>query len=88
MLNFRVVERESRVERERERERQVIIGLDLAAAAGVDKSCAIPESSMHIGWAVLEGTDNPFVKGGYQYPLKSDNPLLLKFGEILQPQLS
>ena len=43
MLNFRVP-RESRErgrERERERERDVIIGLDLAAAAGVDKACAI-----------------------------------------------
>ena len=40
MLNFRV----PRVERERveSRERDVIIGLDLAAAAEVDKACAIP----------------------------------------------
>ena len=37
MLNFRVLrERESRVEL-----RDVIIGLDLAAAAEVDKACAI-----------------------------------------------
>ena len=40
MLNLR--ERVQRESREREsREREVIIGLDLAAAAGVDKACAI-----------------------------------------------
>ena len=39
MLNFRVP-RESR-QRESRVERDVIIGLDLAAAAGVDKACAI-----------------------------------------------
>ena len=39
MLNLRV--QRERVERESRVERDVIIGLDLAAAAGVDKACAI-----------------------------------------------
>ena len=39
-------ERVQRESREREsREREVIIGLDLAAAAGVDKACAIRKVS-------------------------------------------
>ena len=45
MLNLQ--ERVQRVSRERERE--VIIGLDLAAAAGVDKACAIFDVS---DWSV------------------------------------
>ena len=38
------------------------------------------------GLSVLDGTDTPSGQGGLSEPSKSDNPLLLKFGEILQPQ--